>query len=431
MRSRALGFLICLSTVSALSSCGGGTGGRNDSGDGDGVTLVFKHWKVPGGEASMRTLIDRFEAENPGIRIVDEYLPSSTDQQHQFYVTQLSAESSDFDVFALDVIWTPEFAAAGWLLPLDGLFDDAVLADFLPGPLEANTAGGTLFAAPWYVDGGVLFYRTDLLEKYGLAPPETLDELTAAVRRVQQGERDESLHGFLWQGKQYEGLVCAALEFIHGNGGRILDSGKPALGRPEATHAVAALRRLIESGVSPALVTTADEEVTRNIFGAGRAIFMRNWPYAWTIFQREGSAIRGQVGVLPMPRLGGEHSASTLGGWQLGINRFSEHPEEAKRFVRYMMQPEVQEELAIAGGFKPSRRSVYTRPKLVEAQPFIAELRTTLEHTVPRPVTPHYARITQVLQTEFSAVVAGIRPAPEAMERADREIARILEAAGE
>lgn len=428
MRSRVLACAILLSTVLALWSCGGSGG---SDGDFDGTTLVFKHWKVPGGEASMRNLIDRFEAENPGIRVVDEYLPASTDQQHQFYVTQLSAKSSDFDVFALDVIWTPEFAGAGWLMPLDGLFDDAVLTDFLPGPLEANTVDGTLFAAPWYVDGGVLFYRTDLLEKYDLAPPETLDELIAAVRRVQQGEGNESLHGFIWQGKQYEGLVCTVLEFIHGNGGRILDGGVPALGRPAATQAVAALRGLIESGVSPSLVTNADEEVTRNIFGAGRAIFMRNWPYAWTIFQREESAIRGRVGVLPMPRLGGERSASTLGGWQLGINQHTEHPEEAKRFIRYMMQPEVQEELAIAGGFKPSRRSVYERPKLAEAQPFIVELRTILERTVPRPVTPYYARITQVLQTEFSAVVAGIRPAPEAMQRADREIERVLEGTGE
>jgi len=342
----------------------------------------------------------------------------------------MSARSSAFDILALDVIWTPEFAGAGWLLPLDGLFDESVLADFLPGPLEANTVDGTLYAAPWYVDGGVLFYRTDLLEKHGLAPPETLDELIMAVRRVQQGERDESLHGFIWQGKQYEGLVCTALEFIHGNGGRILDAGEPALARPAATRAVASLRDLIESGVSPSLVTNADEEVTRNIFGAGRAIFMRNWPYAWTIFQREDSPVRGRVGVLPMPRLGGDHSASTLGGWQLGTNRFSEHPEEAKRFILYMMRPEVQEELAIAGGFKPSRRSVYGRARLAESQPFIAELLTVLERTVPRPVTPHYARITQVLQTEFSAVVAGIRPAPEAMERADREIERILEATG-
>ena len=103
MRNRAFGYLFLAAGLLLFASCGGSTANKNaDSGA---VTLVFKHWKVPGGEASMRTLVDRFEEENPGIRVVDEYLPASTDQQHQFYVTQLSAGSSDFDVFALDVIW--------------------------------------------------------------------------------------------------------------------------------------------------------------------------------------------------------------------------------------------------------------------------------------------------------------------------------------
>jgi multiple sugar transport system substrate-binding protein len=412
----------------ALAACGGSE--RSTSGEAGITRLVFKHWKVPGGEESMRRLVDRFQRENPGLSVVDEYLPASSDQQHQFYATHLGAGSSDFDVFALDVIWTPEFARAGWLLPLDGLFDAETLADFLAGPLAANTVEGTLYAAPWYVDGGVLFYRKDLLAKHGLDPPQTLEQLVSSTRAVLAAESDPALHGFLWQGRQYEGLVCTALEFIHGNGGRVLADGRAALNEPAAVAAMAAMRELIESGVTPGLVTTADEEVTRNIFGSGRALYMRNWPYAWTLFQRDGSPVKDRVGVAPMPRLGGERAASTLGGWQLGVNRNSRHPEEAKRFIEFLMRPEIQEELAIAGGFKPSRRSVYERPRLVEAQPFIAELRRILERTVPRPVTPYYARITQVLQTEFSAVVSGIRPAEDAMARADGEVQRILEATG-
>jgi multiple sugar transport system substrate-binding protein len=413
-----------------LIAFGCGSGGDQGKKTEDGRTIVvFKHGKVAGGEALMNRIIQRFEEDNPDIKIVDEQLPPNTDQQHQFYVTNLEAGSADFDVFGLDVIWTPEFSRAGWLLDLSDVIDEVDREDFLEGPIRANTYEGKLYAAPWYVDGGVLYYRKDLLEKYGIAPPMTFDELATSAQFILSREKDPDLHGFIWQGKQYEGLVCAAMEFIYGNGAQVLDGNAAALDSPQAVAAIDWMRKLIEVGITPELVTTADEEATRNIFGSGRAIYMRNWPYAWNIFQRDESPVKDKIGITAMPHFPAGESASTLGGWQLGINKHSRSPEAAKRFIRFMVSPDTQEELAIAVGYKPSRRSVYYRPEIREEQPFIVELLSVMERTQPRPVTPYYPRITQILQTEFSAVVSGIRPAEEAMKSAAKEINKILESA--
>jgi len=381
---------------------------------------------VAGGPEAFRRILERFEAENPDLRVVDEVLPSSSDQQHQFYVIHLGAGSDRFDVFSLDVIWVPEFARAGWLLDASDLFGEADLADFLPGPLEAVSLRGSRWAVPWYVDGGVLYYRSDLLERHGLEPPRTMEDLASSARAILDAEADPGLAGYLWQGKQYEGLVCVALEMLAANGASILENGKSALETRRAVEALAFLRRLVEEGISPPLVTTADEERTRNLFGAGRAIYMRNWPYAWNLLQADGSAVRGKIGVVPVPGFAGGRPASTLGGWQLGINRNSTRPEAARRLVRYLTSPEVERALALEVGYKPSRRSVYDDPELREAQPFVASLRGILEHATPRPVTPFYAMISQVLQVEFSAVVSGIRTPQQAMRAATIQLNHLL-----
>jgi multiple sugar transport system substrate-binding protein len=418
--------LALLFLAASITGCGSGEDQARKTDDGRTV-IVFKHGKVAGGEDLMKRILERFEEENPDIKVIDEQLPPNTDQQHQFYVTNLEAGSSDFDVFSLDVIWTPEFSRAGWLLDLSDVIDEVEREDFLEGPIKANTYEGRLYAAPWYVDGGVLYYRKDLLSKYNMAIPETFDELATSAQFILSREGDPKLHGFIWQGKQYEGLVCAAMEFIYGNGADILDGDKAVLDQPQAVAAIDWMRKLIEVGITPELVTTADEEATRNIFGSGRAIYMRNWPYAWTIFQRDESAVKDKVGITAMPHFPAGESASTLGGWQLGINKHSRSPEAAKRFIRYMVSADTQEELAIAVGYKPSRRSVYYRPRLREEQPFIVELLSVMERTQPRPVTPFYPRITQILQAEFSAVVSGIKKSDEAMKAATSEINKILE----
>ncbi len=391
------------------------------------ATIVFRHFPVFGGPEPLSRLLDEFRRENPGLIVEDRLLPASSDQQHQFYATQLEARSSDFDVFALDVVWVPEFARAGWLRDASDLVSEDDRRDFFDGPLLATTLGGKAYAVPWFMDGGLLYYRADLLEKHGLAVPDTLDDLARATRTVIEGERDPSLLGFLFQGRQYEGLVCSALEIVHSvPGGAFVADGRSAMTRPETIEGLCLLRRLVAEGTSPALVSSLDEEGSRLLFGSGRAVFLRNWPYAWSLFEADGSSVKGKVGIAPVPRAAGGRHVATLGGFALGVNRHSRNPEAAEKLVRFLASKESQKSLALAAGCEPTRRSLYDDPDLAEKQPFVARLKTILERAEPRPVTPYYPMIAQALQAELSAVVTGLRSPEVAARRAASQIDHVL-----
>lgn len=392
------------------------------------VTIVFKHGKIAGDPEIFRSLLRRFEDEHPGILIKDETLPASTDQQHQFYVISLEGRSSEFDVLSMDVIWVQEFARAGWIRDLSHLLPAEERDGFFPGPMAAVTYDETVYAIPWYIDAGLLYYRKDLLKKYSLGPPRTWDELVQTARTILDAEEDPQLRGFVWQGKQYEGLICNVLEYVWSAGGRVLnDQGRVILAGEAGERALTFMRDLIERhGISPAMVTTADEEATRRIFGEGRAVFLRNWPYAWNLFEKPGSRIQGKVGVTTLPSFAGHSTAATLGGWQLGINRYSLHPEASEAFIRYMTSPAIQLEMAIRIGYKPPRKSLYRDPDLMAAQPFITGLYDVFLSARPRPVSPYYLMLSQIMQSEFSAALVGLKPPAKALADAQVQMNRIL-----
>lgn len=389
------------------------------------TTIIFKHGRLSGGPEALNELITRFEEDNPGIRVKDQTLPSSTDEQHQFYVINLEGRSSDFDVYAVDVIWVQEFARAGWLKDLSHMVSPEKRQDFFNGPMEAATYNGRVYAVPWYIDAGVLYYRKDLLERYGFSPPRTWGELVRISREVTSKEPD--LYGFIWQGKQYEGLVCDALEYMHSNGGKVLEGSRVVIDSQENIEALRFMRDLIfRYRVTPVLVTTMIEEPTRHIFGKGKALFMRNWPYAWNIFQADDSPIKDKVGVSILPKFPGNRSSPTLGGWHLGINAFSKNPGAAERFIEFLTSYESQKTLSLTVGYKPTRKALYKDPDMNRAQPFTARLYHAFERAIPRPITPYYMMISQVLQPEFSAVISGIKQPEEALKSAGEQIEHIL-----
>ncbi|WP_456406464.1 ABC transporter substrate-binding protein [Caldithrix abyssi] len=396
---------------------------QNDS------TIVFKHFKLANARHAFQQAILQFEKQNPGVKVKEEILPSNSNIQHQFYVTSLESGSADFDVFLIDVIWAPEFSLAGWLEDLSALIPEEERIQFFSAPLRADMYQGKLYAVPWYIDAGVLYYRKDLLQKYGFSPPVSFDDLVHQAQTILNGEQNPTLNGFLWQGKQYEGLICTANEVISGFGGKILDeNGRVRLTDNAVRSALNWLKDCIYTHrISPRWVLSADEESTRLSFLNGNAVFLRNWPYCWTFFQREESKVRGMVGTAPMPALPGINGKSTLGGWQLAVNRFSQKKELAKRFVRFMASPEVQLQFAIQVGTKPTRKPLYEDPRLIKEQPFIVQLFPILKNTVPRPVTPLYPQISQILQIEFSAILSNIRAVEPALESARIQIEHVLE----
>lgn len=389
------------------------------------ITIVFKHGKVFGDPEPVKRLIEEFEEQNPDIRVKDETLPSATDEQHQFYAINLEGKSSDFDVFGMDVIWVQEFARAGWLRDLSHILPQERREDFFQGPIESATYQNRIYAIPWYIDAGVLYYRKDLLEKYGFSPPKSWYELVRIASEITR--KEPGLYGFIWQGKQYEGLVCDVLEYIWSNDGDIIIDDRVVIDSPENQQALTLMRDLIyRYRVTPEFVTTAVEDSTRHIFSRGRAVFMRNWPYAWNLFERDDSPIKGKVGVSALPGFPGHRSASTLGGWQLGVNKYSKHPKEAERFISFFTSYEAQKTLSLTVGYRPTLRKLYDDEDLIRAQPFIASLYEVFERARPRPVTPFYMMISQVMQPEFSAVLSRIKEPEEALKTARKQIEFIL-----
>jgi multiple sugar transport system substrate-binding protein len=392
------------------------------------VTVVFKHSRMFGDDPVPR-LVAAFERRHPGVRVKTEALGSSSDEQHQFFVINLEGSlgrrgrGPGFDVMMLDVIWVPEFARAGWLLDLTpSLAPDELDAHF-PAAAEAARWNGRVWALPWNFNVGVLYYRADFLARYGVKPPTTDAELEDAVRRVRAGERDPKLDGFVWQGKQYEGLTCNALEALWASGTALLGPGGEVF--PDDARAADALGRLrgfIDRGLSPRWVSAGDEELTRRAFGDGRAVFLRNWFYAMDLFEEPGSAVRGKVGIAPLPsRSVGGPSPGSTGGSLLGVSRASRHPQAAVALARFLASEEAQRVLA-GGSVLPTRRALYHDPALVAKRPHMPRFHDLALAARPRPVTPAYLMLSTSLQPELSAVVVGVKSPAHAVRDARRQL---------
>jgi multiple sugar transport system substrate-binding protein len=395
------------------------------------VTVVFKHARMFGDDPVPR-LVAAFEARHPGIRVKTEALGSASDEQHQFLVINLEgslrgSRGPGFDVMMLDVIWVPEFARAGWLLDLTPSLAPHELDAHFPAAAEAARWNGRVWGLPWHFNVGVLYYRADLLERHGVAVPRTDAELTAAVRRIRAAERDPKLDGFVWQGKQYEGLTCNALEALWANGTTLLDDRGVVLGDGvRAAGALARLREWIDQGVSPRWVSAADEELTRRAFGDGRAIFLRNWFYAMDLFNEPGALVRGKVGIAPLPaRTVGSPAPGATGGSVLGVSRTSQHPDAAVALVRFLAGEEAQRVLA-GGSVLPTRMALYHDPALVAKRPHMPQFHDLARAARPRPVTPAYLMLSTTLQPELSAVVVGVKSPERAVTDARRQLEYML-----
>jgi multiple sugar transport system substrate-binding protein len=352
--------------------------------------------------------------------------PNGTDLRESLYTTSLLAKDRSLDLVLMDVTWTPKLAGAGWLLPLDEQIDATEQAAFLPAAIDAGRFEGKLYRVPVRTDVGVLYYRRDWLEEAGLPPPQTIEELEHAARTLQA---PPERWGFVWQGSQYEGLVCVFLEVLHGHGGFWVDPATLDVGldRPEAAAALGFLvRSRSGSAFSPPGVSTYKEEESRRIFHEGRAVFLRNWPYVWRLAQAPDSPIAGKVGVTAMVHAHGGRSAGTLGGWGLGVSRFSRRPTEALAFIRYATSVEGQRALCRDSGYAPALLAAYEDPELLAANPFLSELQKVHAAAVARPAIPRYALASDLLQRRLSGALAGTQSVQDALRDAARETRALL-----
>lgn len=377
-------------------------------------------------------LVRAYNARQGAIQLEVSRGPLDTEAVSDQAIGSLLLGDTPYDLLLMDVTWTARYAAAGWLAPLEPLLGADALEPFLPAARAGNAFDGHLWRLPLMADMGLLYWRTDLMER----PPRTPAELEAISTALQRSGRVR--WGYLWQGRQYEGLSCVLLEAFAAFGGHWLDpaDGRLALTSPAAVRAVAWLDHLVRAGISPAAVAGWSENEALQSFAAGEAALLRNWPYAWALLQQPGSAVAGRVGVTTVVGPPGAAAGSgTLGSWGFALLRGSAHPEAAADVIRWFAGPEVQRTLALGQGYSPSLAALYAEPELQARQPLLAVQRRALAAAVARPITPLYAQLSDVLQRQVNGLLSqggdpGSGAAAAAMARAQRGSEAVLRAAG-
>lgn len=356
--------------------------------------------------------------------------PVSTTDSLALYRQLFAARSADVDVIAVDVIWPG--VIKDHLLDLRP-YSKGAEKDHFPATVAAGTVDGKLLAMPNFTDAGLPYYRKDLLQKYGLQPPATWDELAAAAKKIQDGERAGGLadfHGYVFQGKANEGLTCNALEWIAAfGGGEIVDaSGKVTVNNPGAVAAFQAAMSWTGS-IAPKGVLNYGEEDGRGVFQNGKAAFMRNWPYVWALAQSPDSPVRNKVGVATLPRGNAEgRPAATLGGWQWSVNKYSKNAAIAADLVMYLTSREIQKERAITSSYNPTIAALYQDKDVLAANPFMGQLADVFQNAVPRPsgvTAAKYPEVSQAVANAAHEALSGKATPQESIRRLEGRLNQI------
>lgn len=356
---------------------------------------------------------------------------TQTELRRQQIFIALRGKKPDPDIMVMDIAWIGQLAASDWLEPLE-TYDIDTSIFFHNIVALADVHAGHIIGLPLYVDAGLLYYRKDLLEKYGYAqPPETWQQLKDMAVRIQKKERKSNpdFWGYVWQGAQYEGLVCNALEmFTSAGGGFFSDTNKPVIDQDGNIHALQYMTDIInkERISPPNTYTDMKEEEVRLLFHNGNALFQRNWPYAGKLHDEEGSAVRGKYGTAMLPHFPAGKSVATLGGWHIGISKYSDCKESAAAFLRFISSHEVQKGLAIELGHNPGREDVYASDELQSG--YLGRLKEVLLTAVPRPVVPYYSQVSLILQKYINTAITGAMKPDEALHKAQNEIEKIVAA---
>jgi trehalose/maltose transport system substrate-binding protein len=334
------------------------------------------------------------------------------------YQRVLSEQSGDIDVYQIDVVWPG--IMNDHMLDLSPYLSPEEQRQFVPNILQSYKVGSKLVAMPWYTDGGALYYRTDLLQKYGYkTPPRTWNELVTMAEKIQEGERkaNPSFVGFVYNGKANEGLTCFTLELMSAYGaGTVVDaSGRVTVNNVwTATALDFAARRL--KNISPQNMTAFDGERTRVTFQEGNAAFMRHWPFAYALAQEQGSVVRGKFGLARLPSGPRGRSPATQGGWGLAVSKFSKNPDVAADLVKFLTSSDIQRERALRKGYQPTMQTVYSDASVVSAYPYFQSFVGRNPVSRPSSVTgAKYGRVSAAFAQTVQDVLMGKSEAAPAL----------------
>jgi multiple sugar transport system substrate-binding protein len=401
--------LAAIAAVVLLAGCGGG--GDSGSGGSDATTTArgpITYVQGKDNTNTIRPLLDRWNKDHPDEKVTFKEQSDEADAQHDDLVQHFQAKDVEYDVVSVDVVWTAEFAAKGWLHPLK---DSAALdtAALLPATVKTATYNNTLYAAPVTSDGGMLYYRKDLVP----TPPKTWDEMMGMCSVAEENNMDCYAGQFF----KYEGLTVNAAEAINTDGGKIVgDDGKtPEVNSAEAAAGLGRLADAYKNGNIPKQAITYTEEEGRQSFQAGKLLFLRQWPYVYSLATTEGgSKVKGKFDVAPLPGTSGA-GASSLGGHNAAVSAYSDHKATAVDFLKFLETEESQKWFVTQGSNAPALAALYDDPALIKEQPYLPTLKTSILNAVPRPVTPFYPAVTKAVQDNAYAAIKGDKPVQQAL----------------
>ena len=391
-----------------------------------GQKITFVGDSVGDGHKRDTALAKRF-TKDTGIKVSVVPHPAASDQSYSQLVRAFSQKSSSIDVAMIDVTWPAAFAP--YLVNLKPKLGKQSKLH-IKSIVQNDTIGGKLVAMPWFGDYGILYYRTDLLKKYGYkAPPTTWNQLFTMARKIQNGEQktNNSFYGFVFQGNAYEGLTCNALEWIaSAGGGTIISGGKATINNPKARTILDAMRNQIGK-TTPRGVTSYQEDQTEHAFDDGDAAFARNWPYQYGIGATAGSKVKGKFSVTVLPHGNTGKSVGTVGGWQLAVSKFSKHKDATIEFVRYMTSPAVEKFDALTNSNVPTIVSVAKDKQVRAKNPYLKPAIAS----VPRVTRPakflktHYNEASKVIYQGVNQILNGT-PAKNVLPGVESKLNQII-----
>ena len=393
------------------------------------LTLLDQEWTTKPFSEGHQQELQQFTRET-GIRVKLLPSPESAREKLALWQELLGTGASGPDVYGIDVIWPGILNE--YFIDLKPYFANEISLHF-PAIAASYTVDNKLVAMPYYANIGLLYYRTDLLRQYGYGePPRTWDELEIMAARIQAGERAKGRRefwGFVWQGAATEALTCNALEWQAAEGGgRIIEEDKTiSVNNPHAIRAWQRGARWVGT-ISPPSVVGYKEWDALNVWVAGEAAFMRNWPVAYVDSQAAGSPIRNKFDITLLP--GGKAGrVGTLGGAGLAVSRFSAHPREALELVRYLCRRDVQLKRSRVLSESPTLPELYELPEAVESNPRFALLSQAFRTgIVSRPSAvsgKKYEDVTEAYIRAVHSVLTGEKSAPEAAAALENELVRI------
>ena len=377
----------------------------------------------------MRKLFDEYQKAHPNVKIDIETGGATSELQRQYLSTVLNAKDSAIDIYLIDIVNPAQYMGAGWLEPLDAYVGGpAVMKQYLPVYAQSNVVNGKVAAMPGFADAMFMYYRKDLLDKYGIKEPKTWDELAAASKKIQDGEKNPNLQGLSIQGAPIEGAVCTFLLPYWSMGKAFNDaSGKMTLDKDAATKGMDMWLKLVDQGVIKKNVAEVKTPDTVNEFKAGQVAFAINWGFAWDRFKDDAdSQVKGKVGVMPLPAVAGGKSATCVGGWQWAVSAFSKNKAEAAKLVQFMASPASSKMLAIEGSLLPTIQSVYTDADVVKAVPWFKDAAAVVVAGQARPMSARYGEVSDTIRTTTSAILARTKSSAEGVADIEGRLNRVM-----